>query len=184
MRLFIVMMIIFCLWVCTAPLSHPETLKDQPSQLGQLLDTGTSQALEAAGEELGNPIATVRKEYSQLELERTEEGMVDTYEKNGKLKTRWTLQDGSAHGPAITYYDDGEIKYIDLYEDGRRLSRKKYNRDGRLIFEQPYTYEASVVAAAVKIPEPAPQSQTSALVNAKPADAVETEIAFKEIQSI
>ena len=27
MRLFIVLMIILSLWVCTAPLSHPETLK-------------------------------------------------------------------------------------------------------------------------------------------------------------
>jgi antitoxin component YwqK of YwqJK toxin-antitoxin module len=247
MRLFIVLMIIVSLWVCTAPLSHPETIKfasdvksesvssDKSSQIGQLLDAGTAQAIQAAGNEIESPIATVRKtaevaaktigkslgnyirgkvqhqkniemlqrfdgaltesmmglrlspqerskliqsierayiedaesgkyeldqlhfydlpnlvkkEYSEIEIARTEEGTVDSFNDRGELKTRWTIREGKPHGPAVTYYSDGEIKFIDIYEDGRRISRKKYNRDGQLMFEQQYNYEAPVPAAA------------------------------------
>lgn len=268
MRLIIVVMIMFSLWVCAAPLSHPETVKtpsassNQSSQVGQLLDASAAQAIETAGEEITGQIITVRKtaetaartvgkslgnyirgkvqqqkniellqrfnlaltenmaglrltplerqqlvrriehayvddaetgnykldqlhfldlpnvvkrEYSQIEMARTQEGTVDTYTDKGLLKTRWTLQDGKQHGPAITYYDDGEIKFIDLYENGRRMSRKKYNRDGQMMFEQQYSYEVQRVVEKVQVVTEETTQQIA------PTQTPE-ELPFKELQ--
>ncbi len=39
-------------------------------------------------------------------------------------------------GECKTYYDTGNIKHIDVYKDGKRVSRKKYDRQGNLASEQ------------------------------------------------
>lgn len=83
----------------------------------------------------------VQAVYSQMELERTENGTVDTYYLNGALKTKWVLKNGKPEGAIVTYYENGEMRFIDLYKDGRRINRKKYNEEGKLEFEQDYLYE-------------------------------------------
>ncbi len=82
----------------------------------------------------------LKKEYSLLTLERAESGTVDTFDLKGNLKTRWTVQHGKKEGAATTFYPDGEIHYIDIYENDRRVSRKKYDAEGQLVFEQQYSY--------------------------------------------
>lgn len=294
MSFFIFLMIVLSLWVSTAPFAHPDTFKTdsarttaaKPSEIGQLLDAGASQALEATAEEIGNPIITMRKtaevaartvgkslgqyirgkvqhqknmellqrfddalyenllglkltaperqklvrsiehayiedaesgknqldqfhfydlpqlikkEYSMIELERAEQGTVDTFNERGKLKTRWTMADGKLEGPAITYYEDGEIKYIDIYQEGRRVSRKKYNRDGQMVFEQQYSYEnaktevkppaapTEEVKPVAKTPEtekiepPAPAAPPAQDIDDSDA---QIEFAFKEIRPL
>lgn len=117
----------------------------------------------------------VRKSYSEIVLKRTPEGIIDTYDEKGNLKTRWTKQNGALNGPAITYYPNGEIHYIDVYEQGWKINRKKYDEEGQLIFEQNYDYQKKEAA-------PAQTSPRSEEKNSKPADskqAKETE-AFKE----
>lgn len=84
----------------------------------------------------------VRKEYSEILFKRTQDGVVDTYDSEGRLKTRWTLKDRQPHGAVTTFYQNGEIRYIDLYESGKKTNRKKYDKEGRLVFSENYTYEA------------------------------------------
>ncbi len=86
----------------------------------------------------------VRKEYSDLLMEITQSGTVDSYDFSGRLKTKWTFDNKQLNGPAVTYYDDGEIHFIDFYENGKRMSRKKYDREGKLEFEQHYSYDKAV----------------------------------------
>ncbi len=42
------------------------------------------------------------------------------------------------HGICKTYYESGEIQYIDTYKNGNKLSRKAFNEEGKLKFEQNY----------------------------------------------
>lgn len=95
----------------------------------------------------------VKKEYSELRLAKTQDGTVQTYDYDGNLKSKWTLRGGIPQGPAITYYSSGEIKFIDLYENGERISRKKYDEEGKLIFEQDYSYEKKQEPVVPKIEE-------------------------------
>ena len=83
----------------------------------------------------------VRHVYGDILLRRAQNGAVTTYYMNGTPKTDWTLRGGQPHGSVTTYYPDGEILYIDIYEEGRRMSRRKYDQEGRLEFEQDYRYE-------------------------------------------
>ena len=81
--------------------------------------------------------------YAEICLARTQTGTVDLYNLDGSLKARWNLKEGRPDGPVVTYYKDGEIRYIDIYEQGKRLNRKKYDAEGRLLFNQDYDYEIS-----------------------------------------
>lgn len=87
--------------------------------------------------------ALVKKEYAEITLKETQNGTVDTFYSNGNLKTRWNLLRGEPHGVVTTYYENGELLYIDHYKEGRKISRKKYDSDGKLEFEQAYDYESS-----------------------------------------
>lgn len=84
----------------------------------------------------------VRKEYSGILFQRTRDGVVDTYDQQGRLKTRWTLKKGQPDGAVTTFYKNGEIRYIDFYKNGKKINRKKYDKEGRLAFSENYTYEA------------------------------------------
>ena len=84
-------------------------------------------------------------QYAEILLNRTRNGTVDTYYMNGRLKTRWNLQDGKPQGSITSYYENGEILYIDHYEEGKKMSRKKYDPDGKLEFEQSYDYAGNSV---------------------------------------
>lgn len=83
----------------------------------------------------------VKKEYAEIILDRATEGVIDTYYLSGAVKTRWNFSERKPHGAAVTYYENGEILYIDLYDHGEKVSRKKFNEEGKLEFEQNYNYE-------------------------------------------
>lgn len=82
----------------------------------------------------------IKKEYAEMKLETLENGSLNTYYYSGEIKTRWEYKDRRPHGDVVTYYPNGEILYIDIYDQGKRLSRKKYDAEGRLLFEQDYSY--------------------------------------------
>lgn len=107
----------------------------------------------------------IKKVYGDLLLEETQDGEVKTYYINGRLQTIWRLADGEPHGPAVTYYEDStEILMIDVYDRGKRISRKKYDELGRLEFEQTYDYD---------LPEsvsPEAPSEVSVSASAEPAE--------------
>ncbi len=96
----------------------------------------------------------VRKEYAEMVLARTQNGEVETYYLSGALKTRWVMKNGQPDGPAITYYENGEINFIDVFKDGRKIRRTKYDSEGKLIFEQSYGYDL-VPAETTSAPPPA-----------------------------
>jgi hypothetical protein len=85
----------------------------------------------------------VRKEYADILLRQTLDGTVTTYNFDGSPKALWNLKNGKPHGYVTTYYPNGEILYIDVYESGQRLNRKKFNKEGFLEFEQDYGYTPS-----------------------------------------
>jgi len=82
----------------------------------------------------------VRKEYADMVLLRTKNGEAETYHLNGTLKTRWTFKNGQPDGPIVTYYENGDINFIDVFKEGRKIRRTKYDTEGKLVFEQNYEY--------------------------------------------
>lgn len=111
----------------------------------------------------------VRKSYSEIVLNRTRDGIIDTYDEKGFLKTRWTKQNGILDGPVITYYRNGEIHYIDVYEKGWKVNRKKYDEEGQLIFDQNYSYQKTEPQPEkVELPQEE-QIQAPATANTAPA---------------
>ena len=85
----------------------------------------------------------VRREYAQMVLERTQDGSAETYHLNGAVKTHWNFKNGQPDGPIITYYENGEINFIDVFKEGRKIRRTKYDEEGKLVFEQNYEYSLS-----------------------------------------
>ena len=85
----------------------------------------------------------IQMEFAEIELARTANGTVNTYNVDGSLKTVWTLRNGKPDGAVVTYYKNKEMQYIDIYKEGRRINRKKYDEEGKLVFEQDYSYELS-----------------------------------------
>jgi hypothetical protein len=83
----------------------------------------------------------IRKEYGEMTLAKGREGTIATYYPGGALKTRWQYRSGKPEGSVVTYYENGEILYIDYYKNGDKISRRKYNPEGKLEFEQAYQYE-------------------------------------------
>lgn len=111
----------------------------------------------------------VKREYADMTLERTRNGTVDTYYLSGALKTRWQIQEGQPQGASITYYENGEMLYIDTYEKGQRIYRKKYDKEGRLEFEQGYQYGVSALPVpAVPAPEGPLPAQATKIETAHP----------------
>lgn len=80
----------------------------------------------------------IQKEYSEMRLSKTQNGIVDVYDFKGRVKTRWNFINGQPHGFVVTYYETGEILYVDTYEQGRKIRRKKYTPEGRLEFDEDY----------------------------------------------
>ncbi|MFA6599800.1 MAG: hypothetical protein WC352_01955 [Candidatus Omnitrophota bacterium] len=83
----------------------------------------------------------VKKEYAEMLLPVTRDGMTATFYPSGAVKTRWRYKGGRPEGPIVTYYETGDILYIDYYRDGEKISRRKYDPEGKLEFEQAYAYD-------------------------------------------
>lgn len=90
----------------------------------------------------------IKKEHADMMLERVREGEVRTYHPNGTVKTVWRLQAGKPEGSVVTHYESGEILYIDIYKNGQKILRRKYDQEGKLEFEQPYSYTAEPLKSA------------------------------------
>lgn len=114
----------------------------------------------------------VKAQHAEMTLKRVTDGDVETYYPNGALKTRWTLAAGKLNGAATTYYEDGEILYIDLYREGLKIHRKKFDREGKLEFEQAYDYEAPAPAAVAGDPQPVSEPSS----NPAAPSSVQTEV--------
>lgn len=97
----------------------------------------------------------VRMEYAEILLKRTAEGTVDTYYLSGARKTRWQLRGNQPHGLITTYDEEGNILYADRYEYGERILRRKYDREGRLVFEENYALVPPPAQDALAAAEPA-----------------------------
>ena len=116
----------------------------------------------------------VQKGYGEIEFARTVNGKVDTYYLTGEVKTRWNFKNGQLDGAVITYYRSGEMKFIDIYKDGQRVNRKKYDPEGKMVFDQSYTYDVPPPAPVpAAVPEAAPATVavtvTSETVSTAPA---------------
>ncbi len=89
----------------------------------------------------------VKREYAEIQFLKARDGVVDTYYPGGTLKTRWNFRNGNPEGIVTTYYEDGEILHIDTYSGGRKMSRKKFDHEGKLEFEQVYFEDRQETAA-------------------------------------
>ena len=97
-----------------------------------------------------------RKEYAEMLLMRTRDGEMDTYYLNGARQTHWVIKNGQPDGAIVTYYEDGEILYIDIFKEGRKIRRSKYDPEGKLAFQQDYHYDLADLSEDKKeIPAPA-----------------------------
>ncbi len=107
-----------------------------------------------------------RKEYAEMALTRVQNGPVETFFANGAIKARWNFKNGKPDGAVTTYYEDGEIHYIDIYRDGMKIHRKKFDKEGKLEFEQAYDY-----SVPSEEPQSAPETPRSVQVSAPSEDA-------------
>ena len=99
----------------------------------------------------------VKKIYGDIQFEKTQDGTVNTYYLNGVLKARWQMKGGKPHGSVVTYYEDGEIRYIDVYANGNKIRRQKYDKEGKLEFEQNYQYGLETTQLQVPETPPSPE---------------------------
>lgn len=111
----------------------------------------------------------VKREYAEIVKNRTKTGTAETYYPSGKVKTQWTMKNGKAEGPVTTYYEDGEILYIDIYKDGQRLSRKKYSVEGKLEFEQQYSYQIDEARIQTQIKTEPISEASQMVINSNPS---------------
>jgi len=119
--------------------------------------TGTSR-LDFVG--LRDMPHVVRKVYGDLVQARTREGEIDTYYLNGAVKTRWNFKNGKPDGRVVTFYENGEILFIDEYRDGVKWRRRKYNGEGKMEFEENYE---SIPQTAEPIQPEAPPAASPAV---------------------
>lgn len=83
----------------------------------------------------------VKKVLADIRLPKIKDGPATIYYTNGLVYQQWNFKEGQPHGSVVTYYEDsGEIQFIDIYENGKRLLRRKYDAEGKLTFEQKYQY--------------------------------------------
>ena len=64
------------------------------------------------------------------------EGLTKLYWENGNIKAEHNYKDGKRDGVNKQYYESGELRFIYLFKNGQRISRKTYNRSGKLLSEQ------------------------------------------------
>jgi MORN repeat protein len=67
------------------------------------------------------------------------EGVSKFYYKNGKTQSELLFKGGKLDGISKKYYDSGLYAYLDSYNEGELISRKSYDKEGKLKFEQNYT---------------------------------------------
>jgi len=48
------------------------------------------------------------------------------------------FKNGELDGVCKTYYPNGKIRYIDTYQNGKKINRKVYDEEGKLQSEQDY----------------------------------------------
>jgi antitoxin component YwqK of YwqJK toxin-antitoxin module len=82
----------------------------------------------------------VKVEHADLLRRRAKDGEFPEYYPGGAMKTRWRFKEGKPDGAIVTYYENGDILYIDHYREGEKISRRKYDKEGKMEFEQAYDY--------------------------------------------
>ena len=80
----------------------------------------------------------IKKAHADMKRESAVDGLVETYYMTGELEGQWSYRQGKLDGYVFSYDKDGRILYIDHYREGFKLSRKKYDAEGRLEFTQDY----------------------------------------------
>ncbi len=63
--------------------------------------------------------------YAEVEVERD-------YYRSGQLYVEVNFKDSKQEGLHKGYYESGNVKYIDTYENGKWIHRKSYGEDGKL----------------------------------------------------
>ena len=82
------------------------------------------------------------------------------YYENGQLLGEYNYKDGKQEGITKVYYKSGEIKYIDTYKNGTKINRKKYDKEGKLEFEQDYlAAEGDLYPSGDPLPQASPPAR-------------------------
>lgn len=104
----------------------------------------------------------IRKVQADIQKETAWTETVETYSVTGVREGVWPYKEGKLHGNVLIYNQDGELRYIDTYQNGNKASRKKFDDEGRLEFEQDYPLPGDTSAvAAVAVPKPAETANNS-----------------------
>lgn len=64
------------------------------------------------------------------------DGDYKAYFQNGMPREKSTFRDGKKEGSSTTYYETGELQCIDIYIEGKVAQRKRFDEEGRLLYEQ------------------------------------------------
>ena len=64
------------------------------------------------------------------------EGMQKVFYKSGHLYQEGRFKDDKLNGEAKTYFEDGKIKFIDIYNNGKLIKRKTFDELGNLTSEK------------------------------------------------
>ena len=67
-----------------------------------------------------------------------QDGSTKQYYKSGKLKSEGAYKNDNLEGKVKIYRESGPVSYIDTYNDGVKINRKSYDKQGKLEFDQDY----------------------------------------------
>ncbi len=106
----------------------------------------------------------IQKVQADMQKETAWTETVETYSVKGVREGVWPYKEGKLHGNVLIYNQDGELRYIDTYQNGNKINRKKFDDEGRLEFEQAYPLpgDTSTIAAAVAKPADTASNSASA----------------------
>ena len=65
-------------------------------------------------------------------------GITKTYDGQGRLKTEFNFVENRLEGVTKYYRPDGKPLYEDAYEDGKKVSRKRYDASGNMSGEEKF----------------------------------------------
>lgn len=77
------------------------------------------------------------EQYSNYE-KKIKSGKSFTYHSNLKFKSIINFKDGKFHDTLQTFYSDGKLRRLEIYKEGKMISRKCYGTDGQDTIYFPY----------------------------------------------